>query len=140
MPGSWPGSGSFSGSGRDAYALNLVSLGDEQAAQLGVQVRRVRRRVLLATSLMIGGAVSVSGLIGFVGLLVPLLLRLLLGADHRLLVPAAALGGGAFLVVTDTLARTLLAPTELPVGAITALVGGPLFLVLLRRDLRRWDT
>jgi iron complex transport system permease protein len=87
---------------------------------------------------MIGGAVSVSGLIGFVGLLVPHLLRMIFGADHRLLVPAAALGGAAFLIVADALARTLLAPTELPVGALTALVGGPLFLILLRRDLSRW--
>jgi iron complex transport system permease protein len=86
---------------------------------------------------MIGAAVSVSGLIGFVGLLMPHVLRMLLGADHRLLVPACALGGAAFLVVSDTFARTLLAPTELPVGAITALLGGPLFLALLRRDLAR---
>ncbi len=123
---------------RYAYALNLVSLGDEHAAHLGVEVERVRRRVLLATALMIGGAVSVSGLIGFVGLVVPHLLRMLLGADHRPLVPAAALGGAAFLVIADTLARTLFSPTELPVGALTAMVGGPLFLVLLRRELRRW--
>ena len=123
---------------RYSYALNLVSLGDEHAAHLGVEVERVRRRVLLATALMIGGAVSVSGLIGFVGLVVPHLLRMLLGADHRPLVPAAALGGGAFLVIADTLARTLFSPTELPVGALTAVVGGPLFLVLLRRELRRW--
>jgi iron complex transport system permease protein len=122
----------------DAYALNLVSLGDEHAAHLGVEVQRVRRRVLVATALMIGGAVSVSGLIGFVGLLVPHLLRMTLGADHRLLVPASALGGAVFLVVADTVARTVLAPTELPVGAITALLGGPLFLGLLRRDLARW--
>jgi iron complex transport system permease protein len=125
---------------RDAYALNLVSLGDEHAAHLGVEVPRVRRRVLLATALMIGGAVSVSGLIGFVGLVVPHLLRMVIGADHRPLVPAAALGGAAFLVIADTLARTLFAPTELPVGALTAIVGGPLFLVLLRRELRRWAT
>jgi iron complex transport system permease protein len=123
---------------RDGYALNLVSLGDEQATHLGVDVVRVRRRVLLATALMIGGAVSVSGLIGFVGLLVPHLLRMIFGADHRLLIPAAALGGAGFLIVADTVARTLLAPTELPVGAITALIGGPLFLILLRRDLSRW--
>ncbi len=125
---------------RYAYALNLVSLGDEQAEHLGVEVIQLRRRVLLATALMIGASVSVSGLIGFVGLLVPHMLRLLLGADHRVLVPAAALGGAAFLIVADTLARTVLAPTELPVGALTALIGGPLFLFLLRRDLARWAT
>ena len=83
---------------------------------------------------MVGAAVSVAGLVGFVGLIIPHLLRLILGPDHRLLVPAAALGGAAFLVVCDTAARTLLGGRELPVGAITAIVGGPLFLVLLRRQ------
>jgi len=120
----------------DAYALNLLSLGDESAAHLGVEVDRVRRRILLGTALMIGASVAVSGLIGFVGLIVPHLLRLVIGADHRVLVPASALLGAAFLVIADTLARTLLSPTELPVGALTALVGGPLFLYLLRRELR----
>jgi iron complex transport system permease protein len=119
-----------------AYALNLLSLGDEAAAHLGVEVERVRRRILLGTALMIGGSVAVSGLIGFVGLIVPHLLRLTVGADHRTLVPASALAGAAFVVVADTLARTIMAPTELPVGALTALVGGPLFLWLLRRELR----
>lgn len=123
-----------------AYALNLLSLGDEEAAHLGVEVERVRRRILLGTALMIGAAVAVSGLIGFVGLIVPHLLRSVIGADHRALVPASALAGAIFVVVADTLARTLLAPTELPVGALTALVGGPLFLVLLRRDLRSAGT
>src|SRR5690606_25989725 len=101
---------------------------------LGVAVERVQRLVLVATALVVGGAVSVSGLIGFVGLIVPHALRLLFGPDHRLLVPASLLGGGAFLVACDTVARTLLPGRELPVGAITALVGGPLFLVLLRRQ------
>jgi iron complex transport system permease protein len=86
---------------------------------------------------MVGAAVSVSGLIGFVGLIIPHLLRLVLGPDHRLLVPAAALGGAAFLVLCDALARTLLDGRELPVGAITAIAGGPLFLGLLRRHHMR---
>ncbi len=120
-----------------ARALNLLVLGEEPAAQLGVDVVRTQRLLLVATSLMVGAAVSVSGLIGFVGLIIPHLLRLVLGPDHRLLVPAAALGGAAFLVVCDTLARTLLGGRELPVGAITALAGGPLFLWLLRRQGRR---
>ena len=120
-----------------AYALNVLSLGGDTASHLGVEVERVQRRILLATALMIGASVAVSGLIGFVGLIVPHLLRLVIGADHRVLVPAAALLGAAFTVVADTLARTLLAPTELPVGALTALLGGPLFLWLLRRELRR---
>lgn len=119
-----------------ARGLNLLALGDEQASQLGVDVERHKRILLLATSLMVGAAVSVSGLIGFVGLIIPHLLRLLLGPDHRLLVPASALGGAAFLVVCDTTARVVLSGRELPVGAITALVGGPLFLFLLRRHHR----
>jgi iron complex transport system permease protein len=123
-----------------AFSLNLLSMGDEMAAHLGVDVAAFRRRILVATSLMIGASVAVSGLIGFVGLVVPHLLRILIGADHRVLVPASALLGASFLVCADTLARTLLAPTELPVGALTALVGGPLFLVLLRRELARLRT
>jgi iron complex transport system permease protein len=120
-----------------ARRLDLLALGEEAASQLGVEVERVKRVLLLATSLMVGAAVSVSGLIGFVGLIIPHLLRLAFGPDHRLLVPAAALGGAAFLVVCDTLARSLLPGRELPVGAITALAGGPLFLLLLRRQQAR---
>jgi iron complex transport system permease protein len=116
-----------------ARSLNLLTLGEEGAAQLGVEVERVKRVILVATSLMVGAAVSVAGLIGFVGLIIPHLLRLLLGPDHRLLVPAAAIGGAAFLVLCDTAARVLLPGRELPVGAITAIAGGPLFLWLLRR-------
>ena len=120
-----------------ARSLNLMTLGEESAQQLGVDVERQKRILLLATSLMVGAAVSVAGLIGFVGLIIPHLLRLLLGPDHRLLVPAAALGGAAFLVLCDAAARTLLGGRELPVGAITALAGGPLFLYLLRRHQLR---
>ena len=113
--------------------LNLLALGEESAQQLGVEVGRLQRLLLVSTSLMVGAAVAVAGLVGFVGLIVPHLLRLRLGPDHRLLVPAAALGGAAFLVVCDTAARTVLGGRERPVGAITALAGGPLFLYLLRR-------
>ena len=118
-------------------SLNLIALGDETAAQLGVPVDRHRRLLLLSTSLMVGAAVAVSGLIGFVGLIVPHTLRLLIGSDHRLLIPAAALSGAGFLVLSDTLARTILDGRELPVGAVTALVGGPLFIFLLRRAQNR---
>jgi len=114
-------------------SLNLIALGDETAAQLGVPVDAHRRLLLLSTSLMVGAAVSVSGLIGFVGLIVPHALRLVIGSDHRLLIPAAALTGAGFLVLSDTLARTVLDGRELPVGAVTALIGGPLFIFLLRR-------
>ena len=120
-----------------ARGLNLLALGDEAAQQLGVDVERQKKLVLFATSLMVGAAVSAAGLIGFVGLIIPHLLRLLLGPDHRLLIPAAALGGAAFLVLCDTLARSLLGGGDLPVGAITALAGGPLFLWLLRRHHMR---
>ncbi len=120
-----------------ARSLNLLALGSESAQQLGVNIERDQRIVLLATSLMVGAAVSAAGLIGFVGLIIPHLLRLIVGPDHRLLVPAAALGGAAFLVVCDTLARSLLGGRELPVGALTALAGGPLFLWLLRRQAQR---
>jgi len=117
--------------------LNLLVLGEESAQQLGVDVGRVQRWLLLSTSLMVGAAVAVAGLVGFVGLIVPHLLRLRLGPDHRLLVPAAALGGAAFLVLCDTAARSAFGGRELPVGAITALAGGPLFLYLLSRHHRR---
>lgn len=116
-----------------ARNLNLLTLGEESAQQLGVDVGRQQRILLVATSLMVGAAVAVAGLVGFVGLIIPHLLRLLLGPDHRLLVPAAALGGAIFLVLCDTVARTALGGRELPVGAITALAGGPLFVYLLRR-------
>jgi len=120
-----------------ARALDLLALGDDSAEQLGVPVERAKRWLLLATALMVGAAVSVSGLIGFVGLIVPHALRLVLGPDHRLLVPASALAGAAFLVVCDAAARSVLAGRELPVGAITALAGGPIFLLLLRRQQSR---
>jgi iron complex transport system permease protein len=118
-----------------AYArdMNLLSLGDESAAELGVEVEWVRRAIFFATSIMIGAAVSVSGIISFVGLIVPHVLRLALGADQRLLLPASLLGGAAFLVIADLVARVAIAPSELPVGAITALCGGPFFIYMLRR-------
>jgi iron complex transport system permease protein len=119
--------------------LNLLALGDEEAASLGVAVGRDRATVLLAASAATGAAVALSGLVGFVGLIVPHALRRLLGPDHRVLVPASALFGGAFLVLADAAARALFVPlgTEPPVGAVTAFAGGPLFLWLLRRGQQR---
>lgn len=122
---------------RQAQNLNLLAAGEEGAVTLGVDVEAVRRGVFLAASLLVGAAVAVSGMINFVGLIVPHLLRLLLGPDLRLLLPASFLGGAVFLIWADTLARTAFAPVELPVGVVTALLGGPFFLVLLRRSLRR---
>ncbi|MGH7857440.1 MAG: FecCD family ABC transporter permease, partial [Candidatus Binatia bacterium] len=117
----------------EARGLNLLALGEEAASQLGLDVHRLRVVTFLASALLVGAAVSVSGIVGFVGLIVPHCLRLLFGSDHRLLVPASFLGGAIFLVWADTAARVLLAPTEIPVGVVTALCGGPFFIVLLRR-------
>lgn len=114
--------------------LNLMLLGDEAAWQLGVNVEVIKAVLLTAGSLMAAAAVSVSGVIGFVGLIIPHIVRLLTGPDHRILLPTTALTGAIFLVVADTLARTILAPAELPVGIITALAGAPFFLYLLRRQ------
>ena len=116
-----------------ARPLNLLSVGEETAAHLGVRVDNVKRWAYLVTSLLVAAAVAVAGVIGFVGLIVPHALRLLWGSDHRLLLPASVLGGGGFLLLTDTFARTIVAPGELPTGVITALVGVPLFVVLLIR-------
>ena len=111
--------------------LNVLSLGPESAEARGVNVERAQRLAFFSASLATGAAVSVAGPIGFIGIIVPHLVRLLVGADHRLVLPAAALFGVAFLVGCDVLSRTLLAPVELPVGVITAVIGGPFFLWLL---------
>jgi iron complex transport system permease protein len=120
-----------------ARDMNLLSLGDEAAAEMGVEVDQLRRVIFFATSVMIGAAVSVSGIISFVGLIVPHVLRLALGSDHRLLLPASLIGGAAFMVIADLVARVAIAPSEIPVGAITALCGGPFFIYMLRRQGRR---
>ncbi len=117
---------------RQAAQLNLLALGEEQALQLGVEAERVKRVVFVAASLTTGAAISVAGSIGFVGLIVPHAARLILGPDNRSLVPATGLLGAAFLILADLLARTIAAPTELPVGVVTAFCGAPLFIYLLR--------
>ncbi len=122
-----------------ASDLNLLSLGDEGAASLGVAVERARRALFLATSLCVAAAVAVSGMVGFVGLIVPHLAKLWLGPDQRKLLPVSALGGALFLVVADLAARLLFEPlgTATPVGVLTALIGGPIFMLLLRRAGKR---
>lgn len=120
-----------------ARDLNILLQGEENAQFLGVDVERVKRLLLVITALLTAAAVSVSGIIGFVGLIVPHVMRLLVGPDHRRLLPASLLGGAILMVAADMLARTLIAPAEVPVGVITALLGCPFFLYLLsrRRDL-----
>ena len=118
---------------RLARGLNLLALGDETAVSLGLDAERTKRTAFFASALLTGAVVSVSGLISFVGIMIPHVLRILIGPDHRLLLPASVLGGGIFLMAADTLGRSLISPTEIPVGVITALLGGPFFLVLLRR-------
>lgn len=114
--------------------LNALLLGEEMARTLGVDVERVRLILIVVASLMTAAAVSVSGLIGFVGLIVPHFIRLLIGPNHRYLVPVAALSGMLLLVIADTISRTILAPTEIPIGIVMALMGAPFFLYLLRRQ------
>jgi len=116
-----------------ARPLNLLSLGTESAGTRGLDVPRTQRAAFLSASLATGAAVSVGGPIGFIGIVVPHLVRLLVGPDHRLVLPASALFGAAFLIACDVVARTVMAPIELPVGVITALIGGPFFLWLLVR-------
>jgi len=120
-----------------ARSLNLLARGELQAAALGVTVPGLRRQLYLSASLLTAGAVTIGGSIGFIGLVVPHLLRLLSGSDHRWLLPNAVLAGGTLLLVADTLARTLFAPQQLPVGVLTALLGVPLFLFLLQRGYRQ---
>ncbi len=115
-----------------ARFLNCMLLGEETATHLGIEVERVKKTLLAAASLLTAIAVATSGLIGFVGLIVPHVIRLLVGPDHRTLVPASALGGAILMVTADAVARTVLAPTELPVGLVTALGGAPFFIYLLR--------
>ncbi len=118
---------------RLARALDLLLLGERAAAHLGVDVVRTQRHVVVLASALVGSAVATSGVIGFVGLVVPHLVRLLLGPAHRALLPASALGGAVLVVLTDLLARTVVAPRELPLGLVTALLGAPLFLWMLQR-------
>ncbi|OPY83698.1 MAG: Hemin transport system permease protein HmuU [Smithella sp. PtaU1.Bin162] len=118
---------------RQALKLNLIVQGEETARQLGVNVEFTRQWVLIITSLVTAVAVSLAGIIGFVGIMVPHMMRLIFGSDHRLLIPTSVLFGASFLVAADTIARVLLAPSELPVGVITALCGAPYFIFLLKR-------
>lgn len=116
--------------------LNLILLGEEKAFQLGLNTQRLQIQLILCASLLVAAVVSHSGIIGFVGLIVPHAVRFLTGPDHRALLPVSALAGGILLLAADTLARTLLAPLEIPVGIFTVGLSGPFFLYLLRRNKR----
>ncbi|WP_352417971.1 iron chelate uptake ABC transporter family permease subunit [Proteiniborus sp.] len=116
--------------------LNIMLLGEESAQNLGVDVEKTKIIILIICSFIISIAVSVSGIIGFVGLIVPHIVRLIVGPDHRILIPTSMLVGGIFMIFADTLARTIISPTEIPVGIITALFGGPFFIYLLRKSKR----
>ena len=116
--------------------LNALVLGEAEAFHLGVPVERLKRACIVLVAVAVGASVAAAGVIGFVGLVVPHALRLLIGPGHRLLLPAAALLGGAFLVLADVVARLVAAPAELPIGIVTALVGAPVFLWLLLGRVR----
>lgn len=116
-----------------ARPLNIMQLGEEQAQQLGINVERLKLVLLVAATLITAAAVSFVGTIGFIGIIIPHAVRLIWGADHRFLLPLSVLTGAIFLILTDLIARTALAPTEIPIGVITALCGAPFFLYLLRR-------
>ena len=121
--------------GRD---LNILTFGEETAGQLGISVERTKRIILLLAALLTGIAVSLAGTIGFVGLIVPHLVRLMLGPDHRVLLPVSALGGGIFLIWADLVARVAAAPVELPVGVVTAFLGAPFFSVPASQQKTQW--
>jgi len=116
-----------------SWDLNVMLLGEEQAQYLGVNTENVKRGVLVSSSLITAAAVSVGGIIGFVGLIIPHIMRIFTGPDHRILFPTSTLAGAIFLVFTDTISRTILSPIELPVGIITASFGAPFFIYLLRK-------
>lgn len=117
--------------------LNLFSIGEHQAEQIGMNPGKIKNRVVILSTLAVGACVSVTGIIGFVGLLVPHIIRLIGGADHRLVLPASALLGALVLTVSDMLARVVVAPVELPIGVITALLGAPIFLYILYKDKKK---
>ena len=119
-----------------ARDLNIMLTGEESAHSLGVEVEKIKVYVLLLGSFMTSMVVSISGIIGFVGFIIPHIVRMIVGPDHRILLPSSALVGGIFMIFTDTIARTIISPVEIPVGIITALFGGPFFIYLLRKKKR----
>jgi iron complex transport system permease protein len=119
-----------------ARDLNIILLGEEQARHLGVDAERLKKIMLASATLITAAAVSISGIIGFIGLIIPHIARILVGPDHRILIPSSALAGAIVVIVCDTIARTVMSPAELPVGIITSLIGCPFFIYLVRRRKR----
>lgn len=117
--------------------LNIILTGDETAKSLGIEVETIKKILLISSSMIVAACVSVSGIIGFVGLIIPHIVRMLLGPDHRSLLPFSVVAGAAFMIISDTLARTLASPAEIPVGAITALFGAPYFIYLLIKNKKK---
>ena len=114
--------------------LNAISIGEEEAVHLGIKIEAVKALVFILTSLMTACLVCICGMIGFVGLIIPHTVRLIVGPNHKVLIPASCLGGAAFMVICDTIARTSFRPTEIPIGVITSIVGAPIFIILLKRN------
>lgn len=119
-----------------AQDLNAISIGEEEAVHLGIGVENIKKIIFVITAVITGALVSVSGIISFVGLIIPHMMRLVVGPNHKVLVPATFLGGAVFLVLCDTFARTLFSPVEIPIGVVTSLIGAPIFMVLLKRSQR----
>jgi iron complex transport system permease protein len=119
---------------RTSKQLNLLLLGDDEARYLGVNIEKVKRKIIILVALIVGASVAVSGIIGFVGLIVPHLLRILYGSDNKFIIPASAIFGAILVLLSDSLARNIVLPTEIPVGIITSLIGGPYFLFLLTKQ------
>lgn len=124
---------------RLGFYLNLFALGEAEARRLGVNVEWIKRAAVLMAALATGAAVALTGPIGFIGLIVPHMVRLAIGPDHRWLIPACAFGGATLLILADLLARTLAAPAEIPVGLFTSFAGGPFFLALILRTRRHYS-
>ncbi len=116
--------------------LNAISIGEEEAIHLGIEIETVKKILFVVTALITGALVSVTGIIGFVGLIIPHMMRMVVGPNHKILIPATCLAGAAFLILSDTLARSLFPPIEISIGVITSLVGAPIFIFLLRREQR----
>ena len=119
-----------------AQDLNAISIGEEEAMHLGINIETIKKILFVVTSLITGAIVSISGMIGFVGLIIPHIMRLIVGPNHKVLIPATCLGAAAFLVLCDTFSRSLFPPVEIPIGVITALIGAPIFIILLKKKGR----